>query len=428
MAARPMRVLYDISTLGFGHLYAQSRGGAYRVDLHISEGLAASEGCELLFCANHSAVAYHGCEAFLRTHERLGAVPLVSPSRSSGGAAIRAAATVAHQGARRLFGSNVLPSGVRRVASFVDKRVHARVCSGDTVDVFHCSPSAPLPALAAGRRPQRFLTVWDLAFARFPQLYGPPYRRYLRAALQSLRPGDNVITTSRFVRDEVLAEGIAPADRVHVVPLAADRKIFYRCEDPGRIAAVRSKYSIPEGPYVLGVNTPDVRKNVPHVIRAFAQAASDDGPAVGSLVLTGHDGPGSEEIRRAIDEHPALRDRIVLTGFVPDVDLAPLYTGANVFVYSSIYEGFGLPPLEAMQCGTPVITSDTSAMPEVVGDAGVMLPPDDRDGLSGTIVDLARDADRRNVLRQRARDQASHFSWEISTEAMLSAYRTALEM
>ena len=230
-------------------------------------------------------------EAFLRTHERLGAGPLVSPSRSSGGAAIRAAATVAHQGARRLFGSNVLPSGVRRVASFVDKRVHPRVCSGDTVDVFHCSPSAPLPALAAGRRPQRFLTVWDLAFTRFPQLYGAPYRRYLRAALQSLQPGDNVITTSRFVRDEVLAEGIAPADRVHVVPLAADRKIFYPCEDPRRIAAVRSRYSIPEGPYVLGVNTPDVRKNVPHVIRAFAQAASDGGPAVGSRCSPGTTGP-----------------------------------------------------------------------------------------------------------------------------------------
>jgi glycosyltransferase involved in cell wall biosynthesis len=428
MAAPAMRVLYDISTLGFGHLYAQSRGGAYRVDLHISEGLAASAGCDLLFCANHSAVAYHGCEAFLRTHERLGAVPLVAPSTSTGRAAVRAAATIAHHGARRLFGSNVLPSGVRRVASFVDQRVHARVCGADTIDVFHCSPSAPLPAVAGGGRPQRFLTVWDLAFTRFPHLYGAPYRRYLRTALRSLQPGDNVVTTSRFVRDEVLAEGVASADRVHVVPLAADRKIFYRCEDADRIAAVRSKYSIPDGPYVLGVNTPDVRKNVPHAIRAFAQAACESGAAVGSLVLTGHDGPGSEEIRRAIDEHPALRDRIVLTGFVPDADLAPLYTGATMFVYSSIYEGFGLPPLEAMQCGTPVITSNTSSMPEVVGDAGVMLAPDDREGLAGAIVDLARNTERRDVLRKRALAQASRFSWEISTSAMLRAYRTALEM
>ena len=419
-----MRVLYDISTLGLGHLYAQSRGGAYRADLHISEGLAASEACELFFCANHSAVAYHGCEGFLRNHRRLSGVPLVAPPAASGRAAIRAAASAAHAGARRLFGSNVLPSGLRRVASVLDTRLHARVAGTEAVDVFHSSPSAPLPA-ATGRSPQRFMTLWDLAFVRFPDLYGAPYRRYLLDALRSLQPGDNIITTSRFVRDEVLAEGVASADRIHIVPLAADRNVFYRCEDADRIAAIRRKYAIPAGPYVLGVNTPDRRKNVPHAIHSFARAAGESGAAVGALVLSGHDGPASGEIRRAIDEHPELHGRIILTGFVPDDDLAPLYTGASVFIYTSIYEGFGLPPLEAMQCGTPVITSNTSSMPEVVGDGGVMLAPDDSEGLTRAIVDLARDADRRGMLRRRALEQASRFSWEASTAAMLRAYRAA---
>ena len=422
-----MRILYDISTLGLGHLYAQSRGGAYRADLHISEGLAASETCELFFCANHSAVAYHGCEAFLRQHRRLSAVSLIAPPTSSGRAALRAAASAAHAGARRLFGSNVLPSSVRRVASVLDKRLHARVAGTDAVDVFHSSPSAPLPAATTGRPHQRFMTLWDLAFIRFPDLYGAPYRRYLLDALRSLRPGDNIITTSKFVRDEVLAEGVASADRIHIVPLAADRNIFYRCDKVDRIGTIRRRYAIPPGPYVLGVNTPDRRKNVPHAIHSFARAACESGTAVGSLVLSGHDGPASEEIRRAIDQYPELRDRIILTGFVPDADLAPLYTGATLFVYTSIYEGFGLPPLEAMQCGTPVITSNTSSMPEVVGDGGVMLAPDDSDGLSGAIVDLARDTGRRSLLRQRALEQASRFSWEASTAAMLRSYRAALE-
>jgi glycosyltransferase involved in cell wall biosynthesis len=421
-----IRILYDISTLGFAHLYAQSRGGAYRVDLHLAEGLAGSEECDLLFCANHSTVAFHGCEAFLRNHERLGAVPLIAAPTAGGKVAFRAAASAAHHGVRRLFRTNIMPPAIRRVAGFVDRRLHTPVGTGEAVDIFHCSPSAPLPAVENGRTPQRFLTVWDFAFTRFPHLYGPSYRRYLVEALASLRPGDNVITNSNFVRGEVLAQGVASPDRIHVVPLAADRGRFYRCDDPAAIARVRRKYGIPDGPYVLGVNTPDVRKNVPHAIHAFARAALADEDAVGVFVLTGHQGPGSDEIAQAIRAHPELRERIILTGFVNDDDLAPLYTAASVFVYSSIYEGFGLPPLEAMQCGTPVITSNTSSLPEVVGDGGLMLAPDDLDGLARAILDIARNPDRRRDLQRRAAAQSSRFSWESSTAALLRAYRMAL--
>ncbi|HEX2166141.1 MAG TPA: hypothetical protein VHG09_02775, partial [Longimicrobiales bacterium] len=123
-----MRVLYDISTLGLGHLYQQSRGGAYRVDLHITEGLAASKACELLLCANHSTVAYHGCEAFLRGHRRLGSVPLIAPSTTRRGpAAMRTVASAAHRRIRQLVGSNVFPSAVRQVARSVDRRLHPPV-------------------------------------------------------------------------------------------------------------------------------------------------------------------------------------------------------------------------------------------------------------------------------------------------------------
>jgi glycosyltransferase involved in cell wall biosynthesis len=270
------------------------------------------------------------------------------------------------------------------------------------------------------------LTVYDLAAIQYPAIYGAGYRRYLVGALRSLRPGDRVITNSNFVRDEVLAAGIAPRDRIHVVPLAADPTLFYRCADPQRLAAVREKYGIPEGPYILGVTNPDLRKNVPHAIHAFARAAHEVRDALVSLVLAGSAGPGSDQIRQAIAEYPALRGRVVQTGHVPDDDLAPLYAGAQVFVYPSIYEGFGLPPLEAMQCGTPVITSNTSSLPEVVGDGGVMVAPDDVDALAGAMVDLARDADRRDCLRQRALLRARCFSWELSTAATLRAYRAAV--
>lgn len=424
-----MRVLYDISTLGLAHLYQQSRGGAYRVDLHISEGLAASDECELLFCANHSAIAYRGCEGFLRGRPELAAIPLVAAATSRRHhAAVRTAATTAHRCLRRMFGSNVLPSAVRRAGRLIDQRLHPPVNDTRTpVDIHHSAPLAPLPDTAKGRRPRRFLTVYDLAFVKFPAIYGPAYRQSLAAGLRSLRTDDHIITTSNFVRDEIAAEKIASADRIHVVPLAADPTVFYRCDDPERIAAVRRRYGIPEGPYALGVNTPDPRKHVPGVVHAFARAWHDGHGALASLVLTGHPGPGSERLREAIAEHPGLRDRIILTGYVPDEDLAPLYTGAQVFVYNSLYEGFGLPPLEAMQCGAAVITSSTSSLPEVVGDGGVMVPPNDLDLLAGTMLQLATDTGRRNRLQACALAQARRFTWERSTAATLQAYRTALQ-
>jgi glycosyltransferase involved in cell wall biosynthesis len=419
-----MRVLYDISVLGLACLYQQSRGGSYRADLHLTEALVASPECELLFCANHSTVAYYGCEAFLRGHPRLGAVPLVAP-RSGVRSSLGAAATRVHRRVRRLVGSNVLPSALRHTAAFIDRRLHPPVADC-AVDVLH-SPSMPLPPRPRRGSAKRFLTIYDVAYLRFPEIYGAAYRRSATAAIRSLVPGDHVITTSQFVRDELLERRVAAPDRIHVVPLAAHPAMFYRCHDREKIATVRRRYGIPEGPYVLSVNSPDPRKNVPHAIHAFARAVRDARDRLTSLVLTGNHGPGTDRIQQAIVEHPALAGRVVVTGYIADDDLAALYSDARVFVYPSIYEGFGLPPLEAMQCGTPVITADTSSLPEVVGDGGVRVPPADLDALAGAIVDLAGDSARRAALQQRALAQARRFSWERSAAETLRAYRAALE-
>lgn len=422
-----MRVLYDISTLGLAHLYRQSRGGSYRVDLHLTEGLAASGECELLFCANHSTVAYHGCEAFLAAHEPLRGIPILSPARRAVPPFVRAAAMSAHRSVRRIFGSNVLPSVIRRSAAILDRQLHPPVTdAAAAVDIMH-SPSTPLPDRPKGRSPRRFLTVYDLAYLRFPDIYEDAYRRSSLAAIRSVREEDHVITASNFVRDELCEHGVAPADRIHVVPLAADRQYFHPCEDREAIAQVRRKYGIPEGPYVLSVNSPDPRKNVPNAIRAFARAAHEGRDALTSLVLSGNAGPGSDRIQKTLASFPELRDRIILTGYIPDEELAPLYSDARVFVYPSMYEGFGLPPLEAMQCGTPVITSNTSSLPEVVGDGGLMVAPDDVDALAGAMIDVARNAELRGRLRQLALARASRFSWPCTTAATLRAYRAALE-
>jgi glycosyltransferase involved in cell wall biosynthesis len=425
--ADAVRVLYDVSTLGLGYLYQQSRGGAYRADLHICEGLAAAPGCELLFCANHSAVAYRGCEGFLRGHSRLGHISLVAPrDPHPAHTFLRAAASTAHRGIRRVIGSNVLPSGVRQIGRAIDRRLHPPVMEGRvTVDVFHSSLLAPLPSRTSPAGTVRLLTVYDLSFFRFPAIYGPVHREALQSAIRSIGPGDHIITTSSFVRDELAADGIAAPERIHVVPLAAEATIFYPCEDRTRLAAVRRKYAIPDGPYVLGVNTPDARKNVADAVHAFARARREAPTAVAALVLVGHPLPQTDAVHQALAAYPELHDRIRVTGYVPDEDLAPLYSGAHAFVYSSVYEGFGLPPLEAMQCGTPVIASNTSSLPEVVGHGGVLVPPGDREAIAAAMLAMATDPDLRPRLRQRALLQAGRFTWERSTQATLQAYRAA---
>lgn len=119
--------------------------------------------------------------------------------------------------------------------------------------------------------PQRFLTIYDLAYLRFQNLYEAPYQRSVQAAMRSLRPGDRVVTASEFARDELCELGVTSPDRIHVVPLAADRTLFYPVADPHAVATIRRRYAIPEGPYVLSVNSPDPRKNVPAAIHAFAR-------------------------------------------------------------------------------------------------------------------------------------------------------------
>ena len=123
-----------------------------------------------------------------------------------------------------------------------------------------------------------------------------------------------------------------------------------------------------------------------------------------------------------------IRNKIIITGYVDDIDLSPLYTGALAFVYPSIYEGFGLPPLEAMQCGAPVITSNTSSLPEVVGDAGIMVEPDDVTGLSGAIYKIYSSEFLRENMSKRSRERAKLFSWEKCVEQIVAAYKKAITM
>jgi glycosyltransferase involved in cell wall biosynthesis len=422
-----MKVVYDISALGAGHVSRVNRTGVFRSVEHLAEGLAASGECSLSFSAMKSHRVFSFCREYLRTNPRLGGIPLVAPVeerrvRWLGGpvAALdrRTDPGLPLKVIRRLLVLALRAAEAGSRGGFADRI--------PDVDIFH-SPSGELPRPPArAGSPQRFLTVHDLIPLLFPNWFEPHVVRQLSRVCQSIGPNDWVLCNSHSTKNDLCGHVGADPTRVFVTHFAAAPELFHPVTDPERITAVRNRYGLLDAPYLLSLNTLEPRKNMDHAIRAFAHLVQQERVRDLRFVLVGTKGWYYQKILEAVAETGAVRDRIILTGYVADEDLAALYSGALAFVYPSRYEGFGFPPLEAMQCGVPVITSNTSSLPEVVGDAGIMLDPDDGNGLSHAILQVYRDASLREAMRAKSLARAAQFSWERCTRETLAAYQAAL--
>jgi glycosyltransferase involved in cell wall biosynthesis len=174
-------------------------------------------------------------------------------------------------------------------------------------------------------------------------------------------------------------------------------------------------------PYILSVGVIEPRKNLNRLIEAFEILKARHG-SPHRLVLAGKRGWLSEGIYRRAASSP-FRSDIVFSGFVPESDLPALYSAADILAYPSLYEGFGLPPLEAMACGTPVVVSNSSSLPEVVGEAALMVEPEDTEGLADAMSTLLFDQDIRRRMVEAGLQQASGFTWRAAAERMLAIYR-----
>lgn len=203
--------------------------------------------------------------------------------------------------------------------------------------------------------------------------------------------------------------------RIEAIPLAADTNIFYPAT-PSAISAGRKKYGISKK-YILTVCTLEPRKNLKALLAAYRSMPSRRNY---QLVLVGMTGWITSDFFKEIDSSD-IGGNIIMTGYVPNVELAPLYTGAELFVFPTLYEGFGLPVLEAMQCGCPVLTSNTSSIPEVAGDAALLLDPDDVAGLSDSMERVLNNASLRGKLSRKGLQRARLFSWEKSARMFLSS-------
>jgi glycosyltransferase involved in cell wall biosynthesis len=298
----------------------------------------------------------------------------------------------------------------------------------DQTDVFHSTFRSPPDWLSPDV--PRVITIHDVIPLRYRTEYDAGTIGTLESVLASLRPERDVAAAvSQFTKDDFCSLSGFPPERVVVAPLSAGDR-FQPVKDEALLASVRGRLGLGEKPFVLSVSNPQPRKNIPLLIRSFYRALPRLPSWSGNLVLVGNvkAGWGVEAIQQEIDKQPELAKRVIRPGGVSDKDLGCLYSACEAFLFPSTGEGFGLPVLEAMQCGAPVICSDSSALPEVAGNAAILVDPKDEAALAEAIIGVLSNPVQRHELVALGIEQASRFSWKSSAEKVTQSYRMALDL
>ena len=286
-----------------------------------------------------------------------------------------------------------------------------------SLDLFY-SPDFVLPPTC--RTTRTLLTVHDLSFLHCPEAFVPALRCYLeRVVPRSIARADLVLADSAHTRSDIVSLLGVPSEKVQV--LYSGVPAGFRPEpESGERERLRGRYDIGAQPYVLSVGTLQPRKNYVRLMRAFANLKSETlGPETPQLVIAGGRGWLYEDIFAEAEKHG---ERVRILGFVDEADLPGLYRNAALFVFPSLYEGFGLPVLEAMSCGVPVVCSNASSLPEVAGDAALLVDPFDIDGLAEAMRCVLEDAELCRTMVARGATQAARFTWKRAARQLLGVF------
>jgi glycosyltransferase involved in cell wall biosynthesis len=287
------------------------------------------------------------------------------------------------------------------------------------VDVLHVQftapPFAPCPVI---------VSIHDLSFEHLPQTFKRRSRTQLRLTVRrSARKAAQVLALSEHARSDIISTYGISSEKVTAIPLAAPAH-FGPVTDETELQRIRQTYGI-QSDYILSVGSIQPRKNLSRLISAYSSLrhAQPEGK-LPQLVLVGKCAWLYDETLRTIKEL-GLSNSVTMTGYVPEVDLPALYSGALCFVYPSYFEGFGLPPLEAMKCGTPVIVGNRTSLPEVVGDAAMLVNPFDVDDIASAMGKVIGDSSLRSQLRFKGLERSRLFDWRETARQTLAVYKKA---
>lgn len=293
------------------------------------------------------------------------------------------------------------------------KRLHAPPFNwfAGPADVYHFT-NFIRPPLTRGRS---VVSIHDASFIRHPETTESKNYRYLtRCIRRTVEQADAIITISHFTADELAALMDVPRTKLH--PIHCGLSANHRPADAGAVASVRQKYGLSR-PYLLSVGTIEPRKNYPFLVDVFDRLSFD-----GDLVIAGMKGWKTEKFFQKRDASPR-RDRIRWLSYADESDMPALYSGAEAYVTPSLYEGFGFTPLEAMQCGTPVVSSRGGSLPEVLGDAALLIDGFDADAWSHAIASLLASPTQRAGFVARGHQQIRQYSWEENARRTWAVYR-----
>ena len=294
------------------------------------------------------------------------------------------------------------------------------VFSREKLDILHV-PGGYVPRTYKGKV---IVTAYDLGIKKFPELFSK--KQVLRFKLNppAFNRADLVIASSEAARKDLMNDFKVNENKIQVINNSFDEK-FFQDASIGEIQKVKDKYGI-KGEYILFMNTIKPLNNLTRIIEMFAKLkvvlASKKPKSHYHLVLAGKDGWMAHQIHRIARDY-GLKNRIVFTGYIPPKDLNALFGGADVFIFPPIYEEFGAPVLEAMACGVPVVCSNVSSLPEVAGDAALLVNPYDTNAMMEAVLRILEDQNTRAELKRRGREQARKFHWEKTAMQTLNAYR-----
>ena len=275
------------------------------------------------------------------------------------------------------------------------------------------------------RKVKKVLTIHDLTPILFPEMHTRDTVRTWNSTLKLIKNRTDIIISDSWNTKKDCVELLnIPEESIKVIPLAAD-EIYKPLRNKELMKEeLKNRYNI-NFPFILFVGTLEKRKNVPLLIKAFNEFKKYESNH--KLVIVGGKGWKYTEIFDLI-ENLKLKDDVIFTDYVPDNDLVKFYNNADVFVYPSLYEGFGLPPLEAMACGCPVITSNISSLPEVVGDAGIMIDPNDVNNLTEAMYEILSNEELKENYRKKSLERAKMFSWRKTAEETWKIYEEAYKI